>query len=59
MRVEALSKPLAPQDDGGVGDGDGGVLPPSTHTMTLHWGAGAGADISGSNFRLEHLEVSP
>jgi hypothetical protein len=57
--VEFLSLSFGPMDDGGVPDGDGGVLPPSTHSATLHSGAAAGFDISGSNYRLERLEVSP
>lgn len=59
LRVELLAHAYGPQDAGGVPDGDGGLLPPANHAATLHSGAAAGADISGSNYRLERLEVSP
>lgn len=60
FRVEVLSShPLAPVDDGGFPDGDGGVLPAATHEAVLHSGAAGATDIAGSNYRLERLEVSP
>jgi len=59
LRLEVLTSAFGPGPDGGTPDDDGGVLPPSTHTATLHSTGAAGTNISGSNYRLERLEVTP